>query len=59
MCIPDVTHKLLPGYVGGVQEGARTPAGKGFTSFTVRQHKAKKADLEGGLIVFRLCRFRH
>ncbi|TSL68253.1 7-dehydrocholesterol reductase [Bagarius yarrelli] len=26
-CIPDVTHKLLPGYVGGVQEGARTPAG--------------------------------
>ncbi|KAB5558839.1 hypothetical protein PHYPO_G00021800 [Pangasianodon hypophthalmus] len=27
MCIPDVTHKVLPGYVGGVQEGARTPAG--------------------------------
>lgn len=32
MCIPDVTHKFLPGYVGGVQEGARTPAGKEFTS---------------------------
>nr|XP_061819553.1 7-dehydrocholesterol reductase-like [Nerophis lumbriciformis] len=27
MCIPDVLHKVLPGYVGGVQEGARTPAG--------------------------------
>uniref|UniRef100_A0A3B1IGI1 7-dehydrocholesterol reductase n=1 Tax=Astyanax mexicanus TaxID=7994 RepID=A0A3B1IGI1_ASTMX len=27
MCIPDVTHYILPGYVGGVQEGARTPAG--------------------------------
>ncbi|KAJ3593543.1 hypothetical protein NHX12_005877 [Muraenolepis orangiensis] len=27
MCIPDITHKILPGYVGGVQDGARTPAG--------------------------------
>ncbi|XP_054626706.1 7-dehydrocholesterol reductase isoform X2 [Dunckerocampus dactyliophorus] len=26
-CVPDVMHKVLPGYVGGVQEGARTPAG--------------------------------
>ena len=28
MCVPDVTHKFLPGYAGGVQDGARTPAGK-------------------------------
>ncbi|KAM9302403.1 7-dehydrocholesterol reductase [Gastrophryne carolinensis] len=27
MVIPDVCHKFLPGYVGGVQEGALTPAG--------------------------------
>lgn len=27
MCVPDVTHKVIPGYVGGVQDGARTPAG--------------------------------
>lgn len=27
MCIPDITHKMIPGYVGGVQDGARTPAG--------------------------------
>ncbi|KAL0187942.1 hypothetical protein M9458_015041, partial [Cirrhinus mrigala] len=27
MCVPDFIHKILPGYVGGVQEGARTPAG--------------------------------
>uniref|UniRef100_A0A3Q2PSM6 7-dehydrocholesterol reductase n=1 Tax=Fundulus heteroclitus TaxID=8078 RepID=A0A3Q2PSM6_FUNHE len=27
MCIPDVAHKFIPGYVGGVQDGARTPAG--------------------------------
>uniref|UniRef100_A0A087XN24 7-dehydrocholesterol reductase n=2 Tax=Poecilia TaxID=8080 RepID=A0A087XN24_POEFO len=27
VCIPDVTHKFIPGYVGGVQDGARTPAG--------------------------------
>ncbi|MGH0159733.1 UNVERIFIED_CONTAM: hypothetical protein FKN15_037673 [Acipenser sinensis] len=27
MCLPDLCHKFLPGYVGGVQEGARTPAG--------------------------------
>jgi len=27
MCVPDVTHKFIPGYVGGVQDGARTPAG--------------------------------
>ncbi|XP_046897827.1 7-dehydrocholesterol reductase [Hypomesus transpacificus] len=27
MCVPDITHKFLPGYVGGVQEGSRTPAG--------------------------------
>ncbi|MED6294678.1 7-dehydrocholesterol reductase, partial [Characodon lateralis] len=27
ICIPDVVHKFLPGYVGGVQDGARTPAG--------------------------------
>ncbi|XP_061435147.1 7-dehydrocholesterol reductase isoform X1 [Lethenteron reissneri] len=26
-CLPDVCHKLVPGYAGGVQEGARTPAG--------------------------------
>ncbi|CAJ0966552.1 unnamed protein product [Ranitomeya imitator] len=25
--LPDICHKFLPGYVGGVQEGARTPAG--------------------------------
>lgn len=30
MCIPDVTHKFIPGYVGGVQDGARTPAGISF-----------------------------
>lgn len=28
MFIPDFCHKFLPGYVGGVQEGAVTPAGK-------------------------------
>lgn len=28
MSIPDFCHKFLPGYVGGVQEGAVTPAGK-------------------------------
>lgn len=27
MCVPDITHKMIPGYVGGVQGGARTPAG--------------------------------
>ncbi|XP_010764156.1 7-dehydrocholesterol reductase-like [Notothenia coriiceps] len=27
MCVPDITHKFIPGYVGGVQDGARTPAG--------------------------------
>ncbi|KAM4778884.1 7-dehydrocholesterol reductase isoform 2-T2 [Cyanocitta cristata] len=27
MSIPDFCHKVLPGYVGGVQEGAVTPAG--------------------------------
>ncbi|XP_015194019.1 7-dehydrocholesterol reductase isoform X2 [Lepisosteus oculatus] len=27
MCVPDVCHKFLPGYVGGVQDGAHTPAG--------------------------------
>lgn len=27
LCVPDVTHKFIPGYVGGVQDGARTPAG--------------------------------
>lgn len=27
MCVPDITHKVIPGYVGGVQDGARTPAG--------------------------------
>ncbi|NXW79814.1 7-dehydrocholesterol reductase isoform X2 [Hirundo rustica] len=27
MSIPDFCHKFLPGYVGGVQEGAVTPAG--------------------------------
>ncbi|XP_068177002.1 7-dehydrocholesterol reductase [Antennarius striatus] len=27
LCVPDVLHELLPGYVGGVQDGARTPAG--------------------------------
>ncbi|XP_041741153.1 7-dehydrocholesterol reductase [Coregonus clupeaformis] len=27
MCVPDITHKFLPGYAGGVQDGARTPAG--------------------------------
>uniref|UniRef100_A0A3Q2ZB96 7-dehydrocholesterol reductase n=1 Tax=Hippocampus comes TaxID=109280 RepID=A0A3Q2ZB96_HIPCM len=27
MCLPDILHKVLPGYVGGVQDGARTPAG--------------------------------
>ncbi|XP_069479556.1 7-dehydrocholesterol reductase [Ambystoma mexicanum] len=27
MFIPDLCHKFLPGYIGGVQEGARTPAG--------------------------------
>uniref|UniRef100_A0A8C2CVS2 7-dehydrocholesterol reductase n=1 Tax=Cyprinus carpio TaxID=7962 RepID=A0A8C2CVS2_CYPCA len=27
MCVPDIMHKILPGYVGGVQDGARTPAG--------------------------------
>lgn len=27
MCVPDVIHKVIPGYVGGVQDGARTPAG--------------------------------
>uniref|UniRef100_A0A8C5GY31 7-dehydrocholesterol reductase n=1 Tax=Gouania willdenowi TaxID=441366 RepID=A0A8C5GY31_GOUWI len=27
LCVPDVMHKVLPGYVGGVQDGARTPAG--------------------------------
>ncbi|XP_077478304.1 7-dehydrocholesterol reductase isoform X1 [Stigmatopora argus] len=27
MCVPDILHKVVPGYVGGVQEGARTPAG--------------------------------
>ncbi|XP_072448896.1 7-dehydrocholesterol reductase [Chiloscyllium punctatum] len=27
LCVPDVCHKLLPGYVGGVQDGACTPAG--------------------------------
>lgn len=25
--LPDVCHKFLPGYVGGIQEGAVTPAG--------------------------------
>lgn len=28
MCVPDVLHKFIPGYVGGVQDGARTPAGE-------------------------------
>ncbi|XP_036620073.1 7-dehydrocholesterol reductase isoform X2 [Trichosurus vulpecula] len=27
MMIPDYCHKFLPGYVGGIQEGAVTPAG--------------------------------
>lgn len=27
MVLPDFCHKFLPGYVGGVQEGAVTPAG--------------------------------
>lgn len=27
MLLPDFCHKFLPGYVGGVQEGAVTPAG--------------------------------
>ncbi|XP_048887475.1 7-dehydrocholesterol reductase [Brienomyrus brachyistius] len=27
MCVPDIIHKLLPVYVGGIQGGARTPAG--------------------------------
>uniref|UniRef100_A0A8C4YW55 7-dehydrocholesterol reductase n=1 Tax=Gadus morhua TaxID=8049 RepID=A0A8C4YW55_GADMO len=27
MCVPDITHKFIPGYVGGVQDGSRTPAG--------------------------------
>ncbi|XP_018410569.1 PREDICTED: 7-dehydrocholesterol reductase isoform X1 [Nanorana parkeri] len=27
MALPDICHKFLPGYVGGVQEGARTPSG--------------------------------
>lgn len=27
MVLPDLCHKFLPGYVGGVQEGAVTPAG--------------------------------
>lgn len=27
MCVPDVTHKIIPAYVGGIQDGARTPAG--------------------------------
>ncbi|XP_042197343.1 7-dehydrocholesterol reductase isoform X2 [Callorhinchus milii] len=27
MCVPDVCHTFLPGYVGGVQSGARTPSG--------------------------------
>ncbi|MBW02120.1 7-dehydrocholesterol reductase, partial [Eschrichtius robustus] len=27
MLLPDFCHKFLPGYVGGVQEGAMTPAG--------------------------------
>ncbi|XP_075044546.1 7-dehydrocholesterol reductase [Mixophyes fleayi] len=27
MLVPDICHKFLPGYAGGVQEGARTPAG--------------------------------
>lgn len=26
--LPDFCHKFLPGYVGGVQEGAMTPAGE-------------------------------
>ncbi len=30
MCVPDIMHKILPGYVGGVQDGARTPAGKKY-----------------------------
>lgn len=25
--LPDFCHKFLPGYVGGIQEGAVTPAG--------------------------------
>lgn len=28
MCVPDAVHKFMPGYVGGVQDGALTPAGK-------------------------------
>ncbi|KAK7913194.1 hypothetical protein WMY93_013405 [Mugilogobius chulae] len=27
MCIPDFLHMIIPGYVGGVRDGARTPAG--------------------------------
>ncbi|XP_029438669.1 7-dehydrocholesterol reductase isoform X2 [Rhinatrema bivittatum] len=27
MAVPDLCHKFLPGYAGGIQEGARTPAG--------------------------------
>lgn len=27
VALPDVCHRFLPGYVGGVQEGAVTPAG--------------------------------
>jgi hypothetical protein len=27
MWLPDFCHRFLPGYVGGVQEGAVTPAG--------------------------------
>nr|ABD91557.1 7-dehydrocholesterol reductase medium variant [Xenopus laevis] len=27
MFLPDILHKFVPGYEGGVQEGARTPAG--------------------------------
>lgn len=30
MFVPDFCHKFLPGYVGGVQEGAVTPAGTLF-----------------------------
>ncbi|XP_059832029.1 7-dehydrocholesterol reductase isoform X2 [Hypanus sabinus] len=27
ICVPDVCHKLFPGYIGGIQNGACTPAG--------------------------------
>uniref|UniRef100_UPI00358F1111 7-dehydrocholesterol reductase n=1 Tax=Myxine glutinosa TaxID=7769 RepID=UPI00358F1111 len=27
VALPDICHKFIPGYVGGIQEGARTPSG--------------------------------